>query len=353
MKTKLFTFFLALMFNVIAGGVIAFASGIPPLAVIGGGAVLSFVSQPSGAQMAIQKEIWMNTIVEGLFADNSFLSKAFNADEFVVEGKVVHIPNAGSPSNVSKNRSSFPATVSTRTDVDLTYNLDEYTTDPFRIPHADTVELSYNKRESVIRTDRAKLHESVAEGILLSWFPTSTYSIKTTGSAVAAHTTDATGNRKAFTKAEVKSLMTRFDKQNIPQIDRYLLLDADMYSQLLDSLSDKDSLAFHSAIDVKNGIVGKLYTFNVMMRSRVGLYTGAGAVKAWTTAGAATDNAAALAWHFNSICRSMGEVKVFDSENNPLYYGDIYSFLLRAGGRAMRNGVEGLCAVIQDTVTEG
>jgi hypothetical protein len=26
--------------------------------------------------MAIQREIWMNTIVEGLFADNSFLNKA-------------------------------------------------------------------------------------------------------------------------------------------------------------------------------------------------------------------------------------------------------------------------------------
>ena len=30
--------------------------------------------------MAIQKEIWMAAIVEGLFASNSFLSKAFNAD---------------------------------------------------------------------------------------------------------------------------------------------------------------------------------------------------------------------------------------------------------------------------------
>ena len=45
--------------------------------------------------MAIQKEIWISSVVEDLFADNSFLSKAFNADEYVNSGKVVHIPNAG------------------------------------------------------------------------------------------------------------------------------------------------------------------------------------------------------------------------------------------------------------------
>lgn len=38
--------------------------------------------------MAIQKEIWMAAIVEGLFASNSFLSKAFNADEYVNNGKL-------------------------------------------------------------------------------------------------------------------------------------------------------------------------------------------------------------------------------------------------------------------------
>ena len=45
--------------------------------------------------MAIQKEIWTRAIVEGLFASNSFLSKAFNADEYVEAGKIVHIPQAG------------------------------------------------------------------------------------------------------------------------------------------------------------------------------------------------------------------------------------------------------------------
>jgi hypothetical protein len=75
--------------------------------------------------MAIQREIWERAIVEGLFADNSFLSKAYNADEYVNNGKVVHIPQAGAASSVSKNRTSKPATAKQRTDTDLTFTLAE------------------------------------------------------------------------------------------------------------------------------------------------------------------------------------------------------------------------------------
>src|SRR5690554_1746425 len=108
----------ALLFNVIVCGAIAAATGLSPLAVFAGGGALSlFMPKMQGVlPMAVEKEIWINTIIEGLFADNSFLSKAFNADEFVNLGKTVHIPNAGAGSTVVKNRSEFPAIVKSRSD---------------------------------------------------------------------------------------------------------------------------------------------------------------------------------------------------------------------------------------------
>lgn len=45
--------------------------------------------------MAIQKEIWEADIVENLYAQNPHLSLCVNADQHVVVGKLVHIPNAG------------------------------------------------------------------------------------------------------------------------------------------------------------------------------------------------------------------------------------------------------------------
>lgn len=340
---------LALFFNLTMGVVLASLVGGGAFAALGIGGFLSLMPKMhDGLGMAIQKEIWTNSIIEGLFADNSFLSKAFSADEFVNAGKTVHIPNAGAPSGVVKNRSSFPATVSQRTDIDLTFNLDNYSTNPIKIDLAETVELSYNKRESVLRQDRATLHNAISEGVLYEWFPLIANAIRTTGGAVAAHTPSATGNRKAFTKDDVKKAMTTFNKQDIPAEGRYMLVDADMYDQLIGSMTTQEAMAFHAQVDVANGVVGKLYGFNIMMRSRVGVYATAGTKKLWSAAGAATDNAAALAWHTNSICRALGEVVARESLNDPLYYGDIYAFEVRCGGRAMRNNVEGLLAIVQD-----
>lgn len=345
MKKGFLAVLTALLFNLIAGTAIAAVSGISPLAIIGGGL---FLQKTAGLKMAVQKEIWLSSLVDQLFADNSFMSKAFNADEFV-SGKTVHIPNAGVASGVVKNRKSFPATVNTRTDVDLTFDLDEYTTDPIKIPHADTVELSYNKRESVLKNDKAKLLEEVSNDFIYKWSPASTSVIRTTGDAVLSHVPSATGNRTAFTKADVLAAMNKFNAANVPQEGRYMLVDAVMYGQLLASLTTQEAMAFHSLVDVKNGVMGKLFTFNIMMRSKSGRYTTALVAKEWTAAGAATDHGAVLAWHEGSICRAMGEPTMFDDEGSPTYYGDIYSFLVRAGGRPMRSGVEGLLAIVQNT----
>jgi hypothetical protein len=62
---------------------------------------------PKGA-FAIQKEIWADALVRLLFKDNSFITKSFNEDKYVLSGKVVHIPRATGNVEVVKNRSSLP-----------------------------------------------------------------------------------------------------------------------------------------------------------------------------------------------------------------------------------------------------
>ncbi|MDR2764742.1 MAG: hypothetical protein LBB90_06885 [Tannerella sp.] len=342
----------ALLFNVCVCLAVATVTGFNAYAVAGGGAVLNLLNRgiPGGAAgMAIQKELWMNSIVEGLFADNTFLAKAYSADMFVNAGKTVHIPNAGSPSGVAKNRTSKPATASARTDSELTFNLDEFTTDPIYIPNADTVELSYNKRESVLKTDKAALQEAVANAFLYYWAPASPLIATVGATEDTAYLPSATGARHNLTKKAFLDAMTKFNGDNIPQEGRYVLLDAVMYSQLLADLTANESQAFHAGIDVKNGVVGKLYTFNIMVRSQALRYTSAGTAKEWTAAGAATDCAGALAWHVDSVCRALGEVKAFENEGDPQWYGDIYSFLVRCGGAKMRSDGKGLLAIVQGT----
>ena len=337
---------IALLMSVVVTGVASAATGVNPYVVFGA-LQLGAAAMPQGvAGMALNQEVWKSSIVEGLFADNSFLSKAVNSSEFV-NFKTVHIPNAGSASSVTKDRSTFPATIGTRTDVDLTFSLSEFTTDPVRVPHAETVELSYNKRESIMKQDKSALANAVAEDVLYNWMPLSANCISTTGDAVAAHTPSATGNRKAFTKDDLKTAMSTFNAANVPQEGRYALIDAQMYDQLIDSMTDKDALAFHAQADVANGVVGKIYSFNVMMRSRVSVYATGGTIKKWSTTGATTDNAAALCWHEASLTAALGDTEMFEQEKDPTYYSDIFSFLVRAGGNKLRNDNVGILAIRQ------
>lgn len=297
--------------------------------------------------MGVRKEIWLRDIIEKFFPDNSFAAKSVNDDAFVESGKKVHVPNAGAPSGVVKNRAELPATAVKREDSDVEYTLNEFTTNPIVIPHADTVELSYDKRQSVISQDKQELMRQAHEDILASWAPGKDGCVYTSGAAKPAHLSEATGNRKAITTADILALQVKMDEADVPTEGRYLLLDATMYAQLLESMTNTDKIGFFQAADVTKGVVGQIYSFNVMKRSKVLRYAVAdGAATGLAETEAATDCAAGLAWHERSVRRALGEVKMFDTVDSPTYYGDVYSFLVRCGGAISRADKAGVYALV-------
>ncbi len=290
--------------------------------------------------MALNKQIWLSTIQENFYPNNSFAVHSVDDSAFVTY-KTVHVPNAGAPSGVVINRTAKPATVNQRADNELTYDIDELTTNPIHIPNVDTVELSYDKRQSVLMNDRQQLQKFAMENLLYKWAETNT-TIKTSGDATAAHTsTTATGTRKKITKGDVLKIATKMNVDDVPLEGRYLLLDASMYNDLLTDLTDKELSAYLASANAQGGVLGRLYGFDIMMRSRV-LRLNDSAVVKWDAAGVATEVAAGLAWQQGCVSRALGEIKMFDSTDNPLYYGDIYSFLLRTGGALRRYDKKGV-----------
>jgi hypothetical protein len=101
------------------------------------------------------------------------------------------------------------------------------------------------------------------------------------------------------------------------------------------------------------GVVGMLYGFTIMTRNNVARYTNASTPVpvSWATAGAVAHNAGALAWHKNSVERALGMVDFFEQLKAPTYYGDIYSALVRVGGRIRRTDNKGIIAIVQDATT--
>lgn len=301
--------------------------------------------------MPVQKEIWINDLVENLYADNTFASRSVDHSAFV-DGKKVHVPNAGAPPTVKKNRTSLPATVTKRTDVDLEYEIAEYTTDPILVSNAENVELSYSKRKSVISNAALALHSEAHADLIYSWVPSDKpETVATSGESVVAHIASATGNRKALTKEDILKVKAKFDAADIPQTGRCILVDSVMYNQLLESLSEVQSNAFLATADASRGIIGKLFGFDFYMRSKVAKTTAAGVLKEWTSSAAATDSAAALAWQEGSVSRALGQNELFENEGDASYYGDVLSGLVRAGGRYMRNDKKGVCLIYQATVS--
>ncbi len=301
--------------------------------------------------MALNKQVWLNTIVEKFFPDNSFALKSVD-DSAYVNNKTVHVPNAGAPSSVTVNRQQLPASVSRRTDYDLEYEIDELTTDPILIPNIDTVELSYDKRHSVLTNNKQQLRTVAEQNLLYRWFLNDNV-IKTTGDGQDAHTSStATGQRRKITKHDVLELMKKFNTDDVPKENRYLLLDSVMYADLIADLSEKELWAFQASADVENGIMGKLYSFHVMERSQV-LRTAANGTSLlkWDENAVAGEKAAGIAWQHGCVSRAMGEVKMFDSTDDPTYYGDIYSFLLRFGGKYRRYDKRGVGLIVEDTYT--
>lgn len=301
--------------------------------------------------MAIQKELWTDYIIDNLFKGNEFLKRCFRADQWVIAGKIVHMPVAGSKPTVVKNRSSLPASVTQRTDTDITYLLDEFTTDPVLIKNADKMELSYDKQDSVLSEHQQGLNELVGDDILIKWCKatggstTTAYIIRTTGAAVAAHLASATGNRKKFVKENLKAARKYMNSKNIPKTDRIALFSTELLDQLTDdtTLNQRDNA---QELNLKEGVVMRLYGFDIMERSSTVIFDNTPEVKALGAAAAATDNDAVICFQAASVEAAIGEVNFFENQDDPTYYGDVYSGLVRAGGRIRR--ADGVVAIVQD-----
>lgn len=302
--------------------------------------------------MAILTEVWARDIAEKLFPNDSFVMNAISDDPWV-NNKKVHRPQAGALPTVEINRSVFPAVPVERTDSDNEYDLDEFTSTPTRIRDIEEVEVSYNKRSSVLKNHIDVLNVQIANQLMFKWSGTgASQIIRTTGANTVSNLPGATGNRKKLTLADVMAARTAFNDQDIPEEGRYILIPASMYDQLLldeaDILISKD---FRGDADISNGVLRKLFGFNIYTRGRNNVlrYTNAATpvAKNPTAASAVTDNAACLVWHRDFVARAKGGVKVYSDIDNPTIYGSMFSAMARAGGQKIYSDGLGVLSIVE------
>ncbi|MDY0104403.1 MAG: hypothetical protein RBS07_15815 [Lentimicrobium sp.] len=315
----------------------------------------------------IPREVFVNYIVEKLRKTNPHLAASFDESKFVLEGAVVHVPQAGNSPKVVKNRNEFPAVAVLRGDSSVTYALDVYSTDPTHIAWHESYEISYDKTDSVLADHVNTLIEAVGDNMLYNWLHgykkvagamvadeiPSTNIIRTSGSLVPVNVEDGQeGTRKAFSHVDLKKAQAMMNKMNVPKEGRFCVVESYMYAQLMDSLSNNMMAAFQQGVDLANGVMGKLYGFSIMERSSVIAFDADLAVKVPEEAIEGTDHISAICWQKDCVTRAQGDIKPFENKDDATYYGDVFSALCKFGGRARREDWKGVIAIVQEGEAE-
>ena len=307
----------------------------------------------------LQKELWAATLIALFWKMNGFAQKSVKAQkEFIYGGKIVHIPKVNSKPGVTRNRTTFPATVQERTDADILYIIDEFFVDPFRIPNAEKYELSYDKRASVLQDQSNAANQEAAEWLLYHWAKytqtttagTTTMTaqkLRTTGTAVGSHLAGTTGNRKIALVEDLRRAKVMLNNNNVPTADRYALFDSDMLDQITQDPEYKKAWQAYES-ELITGSVAMIQGFNIFERSTALRFDNSGTpdIVLPSAASAADTNSGALIWHQQGVENAIGDVEFFEQIGEPTYYGDIYSALLRAGGRIRRD--DSVITLIQD-----
>ena len=305
------------------------------------------------------RRLFESEIQDQLFPDGGFLSNSMSDDDYAGATNTVEIPNSGTIPAATVDRSVYPATVSQRNDVPHQYTMEEITTDPTHLPRHESLDpkggrIAYNKRQSVMFQHSGVLTEKAEDRAIIKWLGQVSVAngnlLASTGTTRAAGGASQTGNRKGLAEADIKNAKVKLDKQNIPQEGRFLLVTADQHGDLLliDRFTSAERIGQGGRII--NGSVGKIYGFNVFVRSKTAVTDGSDALKAEGAVAAATDQDIAVFWHRGFVRKAKGAIHAYVRLNDPTYYGDIVSFGLMFGGVQARNDGAGVGAIFEDTV---
>ena len=324
----------------------------------------------------LSREIWENHILENIFPNNSFLESMLDESEYV-NYKTVHSPQAGSAPTVTVDpvfplNSGNGLAVTQRSDSQVDWNIHVFFAGPIIITNSEEVELSYNKRESVLYEMEMELRRVIAENLLIYCAPTGGATLpanlgggtnnnifRTTGhtnndlakaDASLAYTAGATGNRLNFTLWDFANMKTFFDTQNIPDEDRNVIMSPNAQRQLInDMIATQYRGVLGDVFDLKTGRIDALMGFKIYHRSQVMQYTNADlpVVKAYGAAGAATDNDAMLFWQKAGLAKAFGDIHVYSQMDSPKDAGDIFSVLMRMGATKKRYSELGVAALVQ------
>lgn len=321
------------IFGIIALMMLVPAFGALAVPVVG---VASFLITGGTTNVGLNKEIWLAEILEGFYADDMFLSECRDLSPFV-DNDILNLAEAGVDPDVLINNTTYPISVSERTDTPLALTIDFFDTENTMIKNADKAELAYDKLASVTSGHKNALRMKIMEKAIDAIAPAAD---GTFTPLLTASGGDNGAGLKRLTWGDVRRLQTAFDNAEMPSEGRIIVLS----QQHMEDLEVADLDRFNRVMD-KGVICGfKIYRLAKKRLPRYNKTTGA-KVAFGAAAAPSTDSTATVAFHKNEVGRAMGTTDMFFSkaENDPIYRRDVIGFQQRAMVIPIRNkGVAGI-----------
>jgi len=303
--------------------------------------------------MAVQQELWLPAIEENLFKGMELIRTVSADDIAFINGSKIHVPNAGAPMGVTRGNSTYPVTASERTDTDTEYSLTNFEIGPARLGWADGLQLSYNKVQSITNDFMGNMNERIKDYILSQWYK---YAAGTIVSTTGVSTTlnwlggSATGALKHILGADVRSAAKILDYQKFPTTDRFLLLDPDMFWQLL------GDMAYNTErLEVVAGLsatIDTIYGFTVIQLPYIAAVSANSGTSNPIVPGAdgafsfaAANRPVGLAFHKSAVSHALTAPQMFVNNKAAGWFGDLMEASVYGGGKYRRTNGEGVVAI--------
>ena len=312
---------------------------------------------PQPSTIATAQRIFAADLARNLFANNSFLTRSLNWNQYA-KGRNVNFNQSGAKPSVIINRNSTPLTPARRVDILRTYELDEYQSNPNIIDWTDEMVINYAKRQDVLRSHVAQVENDIALRVLFNWVSNAKKIVRTTGTARLAATPGATGNRASVSYKDWVNCYAELVGQDVTGevnalIPAGLLPDVLSIDQLIEPAVLR---ARGNAPDFMLGFdfLGQILGVNVFTRSAGIIFNNAGTPVAqspkvddsfnYRTA-AAADNQSILFWGSSNVTTSISP----DSLVNivPFHGGNEFSLTTIAGGNRYYEDGTGLVVLVE------
>ena len=264
------------------------------------------------AMAGLQTEVWIAGIKENPIPDNSFVFQSVDLSQYVEHNKL-HLAEAGVEPAVHEDyfaTSNTPLPITDITDIGNEVVLHTYSTEQTRHRDLQEIELSYDRRSSVIKRHRVSLAKNMGKRAAYAWAPkqddawNKVLNLSSSDSVI-----DAIIDLKQFMEENdiLEGVNICFTPGHFARIRKE---DKRLYK---DILNEK-----------------QMYGIKVFQYSQNPLYTSAGVKKPFGATKENTDKRASFMWVTDEVFRCFGDVKMYPTLHDSGLQADTLSFAQRA-----------------------